>query len=442
MNLRPAQSISPPDCEAVAAGHLQDRARVQRERFDEQRIRATALRCFVDPTPPECQLLRRLTFHDWKKLLRWLDFSGLALYFFHRLTERSLQDLLPNPIYAQLEQNLADNTLRTKSMVEESLGIQREFQAARLRYANLKGFSLVPRSVPNSELRSQFDLDFLLANESAIRAREILEERGYRLYAVGPRSLEFKRNERPGFSLKDLYKDLDSWRVELHIESGEGRARSPLHALEWTELDGFPTPVLSSVDAFIGQGLHACKHLCGEFSRAAHLLEFRRHVISWDDNPTFWDAVYELGKEDRQICVRLGLVTMLIEQVMGEFAPEGLRQWTVRTLPEPVARWVTMYGHQAVLGSFPGSKLYLLLERALEEAGVPVKRRGRSALLPYRLPPPIILPSPQEPLSTRLWRYRAQMWFILGRLLFHIIEGLRYLCELHRWRVNRDRQPR
>ena len=43
-------------------------------------------------------------------------------------------------------------------------------------------------------------------------------------------------------------------------------------------------PVLSPVDLFLGQGLHAYKHVCSEFSRVAHLLEFRRHVLARRDD--------------------------------------------------------------------------------------------------------------------------------------------------------------
>jgi hypothetical protein len=34
----------------------------------------------------------------------------------------------------------------------------------------------------------------------------------------------------------------------------------------------------------------------------------------------------------------------------------------------------------------------------------------------------------------RIGRYRLQLSFILGRLRFHIVEGLRYTWESYRWR--------
>jgi hypothetical protein len=42
---------------------------------------------FRDPVPVEYTRLMHLAQRDWEDLLRWLDTSGLALYFFDRLRE-------------------------------------------------------------------------------------------------------------------------------------------------------------------------------------------------------------------------------------------------------------------------------------------------------------------------------------------------------------------
>ena len=129
--------------------------------------------------------------------------------------------MLPAAVLARLQRNLQDNVERTRGMIAESVAIQEEFQEARLSYATLKGFSLYPDSVPKPELRHQFDLDFLVAEKSVPDARRILERRGYRLYAISGRSWEFKINETPGISMKDLYKDLPGRSVELHVEASD-----------------------------------------------------------------------------------------------------------------------------------------------------------------------------------------------------------------------------
>ena len=411
---------------------------VSRSLRSDQLARLDALLTFCDPLPMQCLRTLTLSKKEWEKLLHWLDLSGLALYFFDRLIELGLGDLLPSAVFNRLRQNLIDNTQRTRGMIAETIAIQQEFQKTGLKYANLKGLSLCPISVPKLELRSQFDLDFLVAESCVPQAQRILEQRGYRLYAISGRSLEFKFNERPGVSLKDIYKDFRSYAVELHVESSALGRPSPLERLDWRELHGLNMPLLSPVDLLLGQGLHLFKHICGESLRTAHLLEFRRHVLYRRDDDEFWRVLQVAGKNDPRASLGLGVVTFLIARVMGDFAPEALTRWTVDSISRPMQLWVEMYGHRVALGNYPGNKLYLLLQKEYESAGIPKKRSLRLALLPSRLPPPVIRAFPNEALSVRILRYSAYLQLILGRLRFHVVEGFRFVLESRRWRRVRE----
>ena len=177
-------------------------------------------------------------------------------------------------------------------------------------------------------------------------------------------------------------------------------------------------PVLSPVDLFLGQGLHACKHICSEFCRAAYLLEFRRHILFRRNDATFLNALQQTAGRDHQSALRLGVVLKLITRVTGEFAPGALTSWTVDQLPASVKLWIEMYGHGAVFGSFPGTKLYLLLQKEFETVGVPAKRTLPRSLVPMSLPPPIIRSLPNEDLAIRLGRYRMQFKFRFGPVAF------------------------
>jgi hypothetical protein len=405
-------------------------------------LRQAVLLTLCDSSPQNCMWLHALSPGQWRRLLRWLDLSGLALYFLDRLVELQATGSLPAPILASLQQRLSDNTERTHSMIAESIAIQVEFQKAGLWYALLKGLSLWPGSVQKPELRSQFDLDFLVAEEDLPEARKILECRGYRLYGANGRSWEFKRNEKPGITLKDLYKDVGSWRVELHAQPADSTHTSQLDRLEWRKLCGFAMPVLSPVDLFLGQGLHACKHILSEFVRVSNLIEFRRHVLFCGDDEAFWCDVRRRAGENSHAAVGLGVTILLITQTMGEFAPEGLTSWTVDRLPLSARRWVERYGHRAVLGDYPGSKLYLLLQGELENASRQEKRSLRQSLIPLSLPPPIIRAIPDEPFAVRFRRYRMQLQLIFSRARFHLIEGLRFAWESYRWRRLLDQVSR
>jgi hypothetical protein len=88
--------------------------------------------------------------------------------------------------------------------------------------------------------------------------------------------------------------------------------------------------------------------------------------------------------------------------------------------------------------SFPGSKLYLLLQKELSAAGMPAKRPLRQALLPRCLPPAITHAVDGEGLLSRMRRYQREIRFIFFRLRFHVLEGVRYFFESILWRQYRN----
>jgi hypothetical protein len=378
---------------------------------------------------------------EWRALLHWLDTSGLALYFLDRLTELDLLEVLPATVLSRLQQDVCNNAEKIGGMIAEQVHIQRRFHEAELSYAVLKGFSLWPISVPKLELRSQLDLDFLVAEESASEARKILEEFGYRLNAISGETWEFKANEDRSSSLRDLYKANMSRATELHLEARSTGHPSLLSRSQTTMFHGVPMRVLSPVDLFLGQGLHFYKHVCSEFSRTAHLVEFRRHIVARHDDEAFWKQLRQCAVDDPQACLRLGAAILLITVATGDFAPGALTRWTVDRLPAGARLWIERYGRRMALASFPGSKLYLLLQQELELAGVPARCSLRQALIPRRLPPAITHAEVGETLPMRVHRDGRQLNFIFFRLRFHLVEGVRYLYESILWRRYRNCTP-
>ena len=398
-----------------------------------QQLREAILLTFCEYKTPECKRLQNVSSSEWQQLLYWLDTSGLALYFLDHITQLESSEILPPTVLSRLQQNLIDNTARTNKMIAESVSIHHSFQEAGLSYATLKGFSLWPVSVPKPELRSQLDLDFLMAEESASKARQILEARGYRLHAISGRSWEFKIYQNEPSTLKDIYKATLQSTVELHIETAGTSAKALLPCREKLCFHDACMPVLPPAELFLGQGMHLYKHVCSEFFRVAHMIEFRRHIIARYHDNSFWIRLRELSEGNTRIPISLGFVTLLISQTMGDFAPEAFTCWTVDRLPSAARLWIELYGRQTVYANFPGSKLYLLLQRELRGAGLPAKRSLHAALLPRRLPPAITRGVPGETLHQRIRRYCKQIRFILFRLKFHIVEGFHYLKESDRW---------
>lgn len=405
-------------------------------------LREAALMVFRDPVPAEFTRLLHLSPEEWQPLVRWLDTSGLALYFIDRVKALNRLDTIPEPILDRLRKNLADNSRRMDGMIAESVAIQRRFQDAGLSYAVLKGFSLWPISVQKLELRSQIDHDFLVAEEHAIEARRILEVTGYRLTAIagkGGRSWEFESSETCAPSLNNLYKSGMRRSADLHIEIVDDCGTSRLSRTHPVFFHGVNMPVLSPVDLFLGQGLHVYQHVCCEFVRAAHLLEFYRHIVARRHDGVFWSRLRERVADDPVTCVRLGMVILLISRVMGRFAPEELTRWTVGRLPSTATLWVERYGLRTALASFPGSKLYLLLQEEMRPMGLAAKRSRTQALLPSRLPRFISHGVPGETFSARMKRYQVQLRFYFFRARFHVVEGVHYLRESILWRRHLNR---
>src|ERR1700728_1528990 len=62
----------------------------------EELIRKAALMiCFESVSDRSLRCLQNLSQKEWTKLLRWLDISGLALYFIDRMEELQLCNILP-----------------------------------------------------------------------------------------------------------------------------------------------------------------------------------------------------------------------------------------------------------------------------------------------------------------------------------------------------------
>ncbi|MEI9979839.1 MAG: nucleotidyltransferase family protein [Edaphobacter sp.] len=439
---QPMPSIARSAPISATATYRPDADRTIKRLSREQRLHEAVLLSFSETVVSHIELLLpHISPAEWRRLLNWLDASGLALYFLDRLSQLELRDALPKTAIERLQQNLHNNAKRTRGMIEESVAIQRDFQAAGLSYAVVKGLSLSPGSVPRPELRHQFDLDYLVAEKSAPEARSILERRGYRLRAFKRKTWEFKINETPYVSVKDLYKDLPYRSVELHLEA-EADTHGQDSRLDRTttrKMFGINMPVLSPVDIFRGQAMHLFKDVCCGTSRTAHLLEFYRHVLSRRDDDAFWRELRAQAEGDRGTCIGMGVATYLVTSIMGDFAPDALTVWTAEVLPPSVRLWVDRYGRHTIFGNHPGTKFYLLLQKELERARISGGTVVKKALWPSRLPPVVIRGSSGEPFSTRIARYRVQVRFVFERFRFHLVEGVRYTLESYRWRQHLDR---
>jgi hypothetical protein len=191
-------------------------------------------------------------------------------------------------------------------------------------------------------------------------------------------------------------------------------------------------PFLSPIDLFISQAMDIFKDVCSSFTRASHLLEFYRHVLSRFDDDLFWNELRLRLAHDRTTQSGIAIVSYLVSCLMGEFTPNLLTAW-MRELSPATRLWIDRYGRHSVFAEPPGTKLYLLLQRELQLEGISPRRTLRQSLLPTRVPGAVIHGSHREHISTQVARYRVQFRFFLSRFRFHCIEGSRFAIESYRW---------
>ncbi len=223
-------------------------------------------------TPPRREAVERLAIlqpRDLKHLLIHLDQTGLAIYLLNHLVEHNLFSLLAPRLQDELDQRLQRNQARAEDMFQEFARVIMAFERAHLKYAVMKGFSLIPDYTPAICLRHQTDIDLHIDAAAIENSRELLEGIGYSCESDDPSGeMEFVRQlGRPFTGMLDIYSLQSASRIELHQHFWETRFQVALDS-EWDPLAhrsvkrvrdlSFPT--LTEEDVFIGQLLHAFRH--------------------------------------------------------------------------------------------------------------------------------------------------------------------------------------
>ena len=399
--------------------------------------------------------LARFSRGDWEQTMGWIDRAGLALYLVERLRACGATEVLPPRVLARFEQNLADNRCRVDHLLHETGCINEKLDEAGVQYVVIKGFSLWPEFCSNTYLRTQCDLDYLVARQSLRSAQNVLLEFGYeeRRSRSHVQEFAFERPlQRVPSQFDSPYKLQTTPMVELHVGIWEDMEHhvpleEPAFVLNSPRLEewgGLRFPVLSEEDALLLQVLHAFQHMVSCWVKLSWLLEIGRFMERRCRDSPFWKQFSQRLEGAPQLAEYSTIALELTANVFSAPMPEVARDW--RQFLRPSARlWLDNYGHSWALGErpphkskvFPNTKLSLFLNEQYIPDG-PTKRDFlRHQLIPWKIPgkdPAVVFSPVENQPGTRLQALWVDSTHTVQRLSFHGGAGLRYLWELPRWR--------
>jgi hypothetical protein len=387
---------------------------------------------------------------EWKQALTWLDDTGLAFYFLQKITDLHVTDSLPPWVLSRLERNFAANRERVGYMTQRFDSLNRRFDDAGIRYAVLKGHSLVPDFCPDACLRYQADFDYLVEETSLQRAKEVVVEAGYSPKPWASESSQeyiFLTPETENKSRDpDQYSVRAGHAVELHLDIWDadqfGLPSIPkLFSVDRTRTqrwNGLSFPVLSNEDAFLIQVLHASHHLFTYWLRMSCLFEIAFFLNHRASDTSLWNKVEHTIGDNLMLKEFAVLITELAAGLFTAPIPQRIRVWGEQIRPATRV-WIENYAQQCAfyevpsyeLSLLPRAKLVLFLQQQYDCASVP-KNAVRNRLMRFSRFSRMASSIKAEPflILKRSWWKRH---LPLRRSLFHILSGIRYFCEIPRW---------
>lgn len=384
----------------------------------------------------------------WGHTLEWLDLSGLALYFWHKVKGCNSVESLPAFVRMRLARCYEENCLRVESIREEAAFLNKLFDAANVQHAVLKGFALVPDYCPHPALRTQYDLDYLVPPEKLAQAEAVLQRSGYipkisgedyHITYVRPNSRVLRSEKHVGLYSAGLERP-----VELHIalwDPAEERIAIPLpgdflrrsRKRAWQEFEYWS---LGDEDALIFQSLHAFRHILNNWCRLSTFLEVSYFLQSRAEDTDFWARFCDRITNLRWVSEASALVFRIAQSLFGGFIPTDLNLQVDPNFSTVLDLWIERYGLPGALANFQDSKNSLFLHREFVVGRSVWTEVWRRRLFPLRRPHhmPKVMTNRQ---TRRLGKKWAHVLHGLQRFQFHAVAAARYAWEYPRWRLLR-----
>ena len=397
--------------------------------------------------------LRDFRQRDWKHALRWLDDAGLAFYFLQKVKDTNATHEVPTWVMSRLEQSFAANRQRVGEMAHRFDSLNKRFNATGVRYVVLKGLSLIPGFCPDAHLRHQGDFDYLVDEQSLPMAQRVVVEAGYCPKPSVSRQESIFLSPGTGSASRspEQYSAQSPHAVELHLDilDSDLLPRMPsvfsVNRARTHQWNGLVFPVLPDEDAFLLQVLHACNHLFTYWIRMSWLLEIGFFLNERALETSLWNRIDQRVGDNLMLREFVVVITELVAKLFATPIPSLVGVWGQGIRPATRV-WIENYAMQCAfcdvppyeLRLLPKAKLVLFLHQQYQSTCVQ-KRSARDRLIKFpRLSrmASSLRDKPSLVLSRGWWKRQL----LIRRSLFHALSGLRYLCEIPRWRwLNRTR---
>jgi hypothetical protein len=379
---------------------------------------------------------------DLRKLLRWLDQSGLALYLLHRLQQHEALNTVPADFRQALEHRLLANRERTLDLLGEFRRLVASFNDRSVPFCALKGFTLTPDFCPDPHLRHQTDFDFLIAAEWIENAKQALKSCGYApeeirdtgevTFATPLRHIPSAHDDiyaRPRHREVDLVLSLRQQEHGVSLDAPPGC----LQRAQAMTLQQISFRALSLDDRFTVQVMHAFKHLLGSWVRLSWLLEIGHFLDLHHDDADLWRSVAIRAGHNPRFRNAFGLIISLTQTLFPRPIPHGLDAWCLQPLPSRIATWVSEFGRKWAVSDLDGAKLTLFVHREFFDDPSSWHSYLASRIFPFGRRPSIGRVSTTVP-GAKIKARTSQWLHSMRRAMFHTRELASLPVEAIRWK--------
>ena len=405
---------------------------------------------FSRQTSGAVEELRRFSLGQWEQTLTWLHNAGLALYFLQKLRDAGAAGLVPMSVLSRLEKNRTANQQRVVHMAEQFRCLNQSFDNAGVKFAVIKGFSLIPQFCRDACLRHQADFDYLVDDRSLPAAQRVVEGFGYSMKKRSAEEFVFAMpSARIPATVDELYCARAPHAVELHLTMWDSelhgvplaRPRFHVDRTIFHHWQGLVFPVLDEEDAFLLQVIHVLHHIFTYWVRMSSLLEVGYFLNQRAHDSQLWNRIEARVGDDLVLREFAVVVTEIAAQFCGAPIPPTVRIWGYELRPA-VRVWIDTYARRCDFGSdplrrfnfFPCTKLILFLHQQYLPEAKSRRRLTLFRLLPFKRSVGTEHSTNNQPSFPRQWRRLYRRQHLFRRLIFHLTAGLRYAWEIPRWR--------